>query len=1122
MKKCVLVILIFFSAVMRIHASNLGAELELACPCTFSTDSVTSAVINAGVTNIGSTATGVLKIRVLGHDLPNAVDSVGLRILAETPITLSLAAGGEIAATDFKTGLVLPDDGTYFLTFQLLEDDVQVDTWGLEQQVTLLSAGGSSSGVGSFYFDSEPGIAINGTTATLSIPAIVNNSTSDNPTIRLRLFATETAAFFGSTGFNLAEHEFIDSLNAGARTDAVSVDYDIQEQAGFEYLHFDVLDASTDDTLLYQTVRVPNGLTKVTRSFQSNARNYLLDSDDDGVGDVNERLMGTDADSASSLPDASTIDILVVYSSGVAALYGGDPSVRIDHLMAFSNQVLSDSNVDIQMRLAGVTELAMNESQSIDAWLNEADGRTGVFTDLDALRDQYAADLIVLLQPYNGGDTCGLANLGGFTSRGDFSALSNIQLGHTAVYIDSCADNTMLHEIGHLMGLGHSFRQNETGTFDWSRGHGVVNSFTTLMGYESVFNASELPFLSNPQLSVCDGQPCGIDIDQPEAAFSAKSMNIVRFQVANFRAALAADSDGDGSPDDVDAFPNDPAETLDTDMDAVGNNADTDDDNDEIPDTFEIANNLDPLVNDADQDPDGDGATNLEEFLADTDPQVAEVDVCLDPEAVGALAASSALAMETRLLVANPGSNNTQQTFLRFVNTVDSTTNVEIYGIDDSGIASKRGPVSFSLGAQASKQITAAELESGSEAKGLTSRLCDGQGKWQLIVRSDNAVQLLGLIRTPDGFLTGLNDVAPGGGGSRFVYFANPASNSNQQTFLRLVNKSTVSGSVSITGLDDAGQPSSGTAMLNLDANRSQQLTASDLENGNANKGLTGGLGSGTGKWRLDVSSSLDLDVISMIRTPDGFLTNLSGVVPADGNGNPVIYFANPASESVRATFIRIINPTDSVATITISGIDDNGDIAPSGDVSLTLAAQSSKQVLVSDLENGNVNKGLSGMLGDGDGRWRLTFTSNVGLVVMSLVRTPDGFLTNLSRVTPLSSVSTNEVYLFNPGSNTAQRSTLRIINDSASQGAVTISGVDDQGVMAPSGAVTFNIPAMSAMTLSAQDLEQGNGDLGLVGALGDGSGKWHLQVTADVDLKVQNLLDTPTGFLTNLSRPVE
>ena len=37
-------------------------------------------------------------------------------------------------------------------------------------------------------------------------------------------------------------------------------------------------------------------------------------------------------------PGASTIDVLVLYGSGVTSLYNGNPAARIDHLMAWSNQ----------------------------------------------------------------------------------------------------------------------------------------------------------------------------------------------------------------------------------------------------------------------------------------------------------------------------------------------------------------------------------------------------------------------------------------------------------------------------------------------------------------------------------------------------------------------------------------------------------------------------------------------------------------------------------------------------------------------------------------------------------------------------------------------------------------
>jgi len=81
------------------------------------------------------------------------------------------------------------------------------------------------------------------------------------------------------------------------------------------------------------------------------------------------------------------------------------------------------------------------------------------------------------------------------------------------------------------------------------------------------------------------------------------------------------DSDNDGVENSIDNCPSVPnPDQTDTDKDGDGNVCDPDDDNDGMPDEWEIANFLDPLLDDAHDDADEDGYTNLEEYLAGTDP----------------------------------------------------------------------------------------------------------------------------------------------------------------------------------------------------------------------------------------------------------------------------------------------------------------------------------------------------------------------------------------------------------------------------------------------------------------------------------------------------------------------
>ena len=84
------------------------------------------------------------------------------------------------------------------------------------------------------------------------------------------------------------------------------------------------------------------------------------------------------------------------------------------------------------------------------------------------------------------------------------------------------------------------------------------------------------------------------------------------------------DTDSDGVKDSMDAFPLDTTETLDTDDDGIGDNADTDDDGDGLSDNDEINTHL---TNPKRADSDGDGLTDPAEIQTHlTNPNLADTD----------------------------------------------------------------------------------------------------------------------------------------------------------------------------------------------------------------------------------------------------------------------------------------------------------------------------------------------------------------------------------------------------------------------------------------------------------------------------------------------------------------
>ena len=475
------------------------------------------------------------------------------------------------------------------------------------------------------------------------------------------------------------------------------------------------------------------------------------------------------------------------------------------------------------------------------------------------------------------------------------------------------------------------------------------------------------------------------------------------------------------------------------------------------------------------------------------------------------MAAQSAWSGHTLPLV-TPASNRAQQGIVRIINHSHRAGTVRIHAIDDAG--RRFGPISLALGAGASVHFNSADLESGNRAKGLSGGVGDGEGDWRLELSTTLDIEPLAYIRTPDGFVTAMHDLAAQSESMRHhIPFFNPGSNRSQVSRLRLINPSDTDARVEIYGLDDSGERS-GDVGLTVPAGEARTVGTRALESGGS--GLSGRLGDGTGKWRLFVSADVAIEVMNLLESPTGHLSNLSGPGLRDLSGErrelELPLFVS-ASDDVRQGFARLLNHSETSGTVRIYGIDDEGRRA--GPVVLTLAPREAAHFNSGDLERGNAAKGLSGELGAGSGSWRLQLYSELDLEALAYVRTSDGFVTAIHERVRWSAMR-HHVAFFNPGSNASQVSLLRLINPGEEEVAVTIQGHDDEGEPAPGGEVRLTLGAGEARTLSAQALESGGDDL--AGSLGDGAGKWQLFVSADAVIKVMNLLRSPTGHLANLS----
>ena len=217
------------------------------------------------------------------------------------------------------------------------------------------------------------------------------------------------------------------------------------------------------------------------------------------------------------------------------------------------------------------------------------------------------------------------------------------------------------------------------------------------------------------------------------------------------------------------------------------------------------------------------------------------------------------------------------------------------------------------------------------------------------------------------------------------------------QGVLRILNGNDASGTVTVYGIDDAGTRS-GPATFTLNSRAAAEFTATELANGSAASGLTGSLGAGTGDWRIEIETDLPIEPLAYVRAADGTLSVMHDTVRGTevaGRSTYLVPIFNPSTEVTQTSRLRLINPGEVETTITIGGRDDTGAAASGGEVQLTIPAGGARSLTAQQLEAGDAS--VTGQLGAGVGRWRLSVLADRPIQVVNVAVTSAGVWNNLS-----------------------------------------------------------------------------------------------------------------------------
>ena len=299
------------------------------------------------------------------------------------------------------------------------------------------------------------------------------------------------------------------------------------------------------------------------------------------------------AQNASPASVSSTIDIVVGYTTGLAARLGGSSQAvtRIHQVVDIANTAYRNSQIDGSLRLLNTVQVNYVDNTANRATLFALSGMTcttnaasanlpdiganctftgqpAALQPLATAREAYGADLVVLMrdsQPEHLSCGLGWMNGGGQSGLDVGDAAFGFAVVSDSATTATCRNDTLAHETGHNLGLQHNveaaaganaaLEPEEYGVFPYSFGYSSAAAAANFYTVMSVRVTGQTPFLmfANPRIATCNGVACG----DAATADNWRSLTQTLPVVARFRQSmvpitgtwLRADFNGDHQAD---------------------------------------------------------------------------------------------------------------------------------------------------------------------------------------------------------------------------------------------------------------------------------------------------------------------------------------------------------------------------------------------------------------------------------------------------------------------------------------------------------------------------------------------------------------------------------------------